>query len=70
MLEHSRTSTGEKQLTDINLLADEFLKLSYHGMRAKDKSFNAELITHFDQDLPKDKYRAAGYRPCIAQPVQ
>jgi two-component system, NtrC family, sensor kinase len=53
MLQHSRTSTGEKQLTDINILADEFLKLSYHGLRAKDKSFNAELITHFDEKLPK-----------------
>jgi two-component system NtrC family sensor kinase len=52
MLEHSRTSTGEKQLTNINVLADEFFKLSYHGLRAKDKSFNAELITHFDQSLP------------------
>ncbi len=52
MLQHSRTSTGEKQLTNINVLADEFLKLSYHGLRAKDKNFNAELITHFDQSLP------------------
>ncbi len=53
MLQHSRTSTGEKQLTDINILADEFLKLSYHGFRAKDKSFNSEIITHFDENLPK-----------------
>ncbi len=53
MLEHSRTSTGEKQVTNINLLADEFLKLSYHGLRAKDKNFNAELVTHFDTSLPK-----------------
>jgi two-component system NtrC family sensor kinase len=53
MLQHSRTSTGEKQPTDINVLADEFFKLSYHGLRAKDKSFNAELATHFDPDLPK-----------------
>jgi len=53
MLQHSRASTGEKQLTNINVLADEFLKLSYHGLRAKDKSFNAELITHFDESLPK-----------------
>jgi len=53
MLQHSRTSTGEKQLTNINILADEFLKLSYHGLRAKDKSFNAELVTHFDEHLPK-----------------
>jgi two-component system NtrC family sensor kinase len=53
MLQHSRTSTGEKQLTNINVLADEFLKLSYHGLRAKDKNFNAELITNFDDKLPK-----------------
>ena len=53
MLQHSRTSTGEKQATNINILADEFLKLSYHGLRAKDKSFNAELATNFDKNLPK-----------------
>jgi two-component system NtrC family sensor kinase len=53
MLQHSRTSTGEKQETNINVLADEFLKLSYHGFRAKDKSFNAEMVTHFDTNLPK-----------------
>jgi signal transduction histidine kinase len=53
MLEHSRVSTGEKRSTDINVLADEFLKLSYHGLRAKDKSFNAELVTNFDSKLPK-----------------
>jgi len=53
MLEHSRKSTGEKQLTNINVLADEFFKLSYHGLRAKDKSFNAELVTNFDPNLPQ-----------------
>jgi signal transduction histidine kinase/ligand-binding sensor domain-containing protein len=53
MLEHSRASSGEKVLTDINALADEYLRLSYHGMRAKDKSFNAEYETHFDPNLPK-----------------
>jgi two-component system NtrC family sensor kinase len=53
MLQHSRTSTGEKQVTNINLLADEFLKLSYHGLRAKDKNFNAELVTHFDSSVPR-----------------
>jgi len=52
MLEHSRTSTGDKKPTDINVLADEFLKLSYHGLRAKDKSFNAEIKTDFDPELP------------------
>jgi signal transduction histidine kinase/streptogramin lyase len=53
MLQHSRTSTGEKQLTNINVLADEFIKLSYHGLRAKDKSLNAEMISDFDPNLPK-----------------
>jgi two-component system NtrC family sensor kinase len=53
MLEHSKIGSGEKVPTDINALADEFLKLSYHGLRAKEKSFNAELITHFDLHLPK-----------------
>ena len=53
MLEHSRSGTGEKQPTDINALADEYLRLSYHGLRAKDKSFNADFKTEFDPDLPK-----------------
>ena len=43
MLQHSRTSTGQKEPTDINALADEYLRLAYHGLRAKDKSFNATL---------------------------
>ncbi len=51
MLEHSRTSTGAQEPTDLNALTDEFLRLSYHGMRAKDKDFNAQLITDFDADL-------------------
>jgi two-component system NtrC family sensor kinase len=53
MLQHSRISTDERELTNINVLADEFFKLSYHGLRAKDKNFNAEMVTHFDPDLPK-----------------
>jgi len=53
MLQHSRTSTGQKELTDINALCDEYLRLAYHGMRAKDKSFNCTLETHFDSSLPK-----------------
>lgn len=53
MLQHSRTNAGEKQLTNINVLADEFFKLAFHGLRAKDKSFNAEMVTRFDADLPK-----------------
>jgi len=53
MLEHSRSHSGQKELVDLNMLADEYMRLSYHGLRAKDKSFNAELITSFDPDLPK-----------------
>jgi signal transduction histidine kinase len=53
MLQHSRASTGEKKLTDINALADEYLRLSYHGMRAKDKSFNVTLKTNFDTSIEK-----------------
>jgi signal transduction histidine kinase len=53
MLEHSRTGDGTKELTDINKLADEYLRLSYHGLRAKDKSFNAEFITDLDPNIPK-----------------
>jgi two-component system, NtrC family, sensor kinase len=53
MLEHSRASTGQKEPTDINVLADEYLRLSYHGLRAKDKSFNADFKTDFDETLPK-----------------
>jgi signal transduction histidine kinase len=53
MLQHSRASSGQKELTDINKLADEYLRLSYHGMRAKDKSFNAEYKTEFDESIGK-----------------
>jgi signal transduction histidine kinase len=55
MLEHSRASTGVKEPTDLNILADEYLRLAYHGLRAKDSSFNAAMETHFDPDLPKIK---------------
>ncbi|SHI93243.1 His Kinase A (phospho-acceptor) domain-containing protein [Hymenobacter daecheongensis DSM 21074] len=51
MLEHSRASSGERRPTDLNALADEYLRLSYHGLRAKDKSFNATLTTDFDPGL-------------------
>jgi signal transduction histidine kinase len=51
MLQHSRISTGKKETTDINALVDEYLRLSYHGMRAKDKSFNAILKTDFDSSI-------------------
>jgi two-component system, NtrC family, sensor kinase len=53
MLEHSRASSGQKELTDINQLVDEFLRLSYHGLRAKDKSFNADFKANLDPNLPK-----------------
>jgi len=51
MLQHSRTSSGVKEPTDINALADEYLRLAYHGLRAKDKSFNARMITDFDPSI-------------------
>ncbi|HXS55117.1 MAG TPA: ATP-binding protein [Hanamia sp.] len=53
MLQHSRPSTGQKQPTEINDLANEYLRLSYHGLRAKDKSFNATIITDFDPQIGK-----------------
>jgi signal transduction histidine kinase len=53
MLEHSRSSKGEKQATDINALVDEYLRLSYHGLRAKDKSFNSQIETTFDASIGK-----------------
>src|ERR1022692_485120 len=46
MLEHSRSRSGQKEPTDLNALADEYMRLSYHGLRSKDKSFNSDLITH------------------------
>ena len=53
MLQHSRSSTAIKEPTDINKLADEYLRLAYHGLRAKDKSFNATMKTYFDETLQK-----------------
>jgi signal transduction histidine kinase len=53
MLEHSRSHSGKKEPTDLNAMADEFFRLSYHGLRSKDKAFNAELTTNFDPGLPK-----------------
>jgi len=52
MLEHSRTSTGRKEPTDLNKLVDKYFTLAYRGLQAKDKSFNVELITSFDENLP------------------
>ena len=51
MLQHSRSSSGLKEPTDINALADEYLRLAYHGLRAKDKSFNATLKTEYDESI-------------------
>ena len=53
MLQHTRSSTGQKEATDINALVDEYLRLSYHGLRAKDKSFNATMKTDFDDSIGK-----------------
>lgn len=53
MLQHSRSSSGIKEPTDINVLADEYLRLSYHGLRAKDKSFNAKFESDFDPSIEK-----------------
>jgi signal transduction histidine kinase len=51
MLEHSRKSTGERRPTDINALVDEYLRLSYHGMRAKDKNFNVDFKMDLDKTI-------------------
>ncbi len=53
MLQHSRTSNSQKDLTDINKLADEYLRLSYHGLKAKDPSFNVVIQTDFDESIEK-----------------
>ena len=55
MLQHSRNNSGERELIDINNLADEYLRLSYHGLRAKDKSFNSAMETQLDGNLPQIK---------------
>ncbi len=53
MLQHSRSSSNQKEPTDINALADEYLRLAYHGLRAKDKSFNATMHTDYDASIGK-----------------
>jgi signal transduction histidine kinase len=55
MLQHSRSSSGQKEPTDINALCDEYFRLAYHGLRAKDKSFNATMESDFESKLPKIK---------------
>ena len=61
MLQHSRKNAGQKELTDINALCDEYLRLSYHGLRAKDKSFNADFKTDFDESISKINIVTARY---------
>lgn len=58
MLQHSRSSSGQKELTDVNSLCDEYLRLAYHGFRAKDKSFNANFKINLDENLPKIEINA------------
>src|SRR6185369_1463449 len=53
MLQHSRVSSGQKEPTDINALADEYLRLAYHGLRAKEKSFSAKFETDLDPSIGK-----------------
>jgi signal transduction histidine kinase len=53
MLEHSRSTSSQKEPTDINALADEYLRLAYYGLQAKDKTFNATLQTDFDESIGK-----------------
>ena len=53
MLQHSRNNSGQKEPTDINKLADEYLRLAYHGLRAKDKTFNSTMLTNFDESIGK-----------------
>jgi signal transduction histidine kinase len=53
MLQHSRVSSGQKELTDINALCDEYIRLAYHGLQAKDKSFKAKFETDFDDSVGK-----------------
>ncbi|MEI9807230.1 MAG: ATP-binding protein [Bacteroidota bacterium] len=61
MLQHSRSSSGTKEPTDINGLTDEYLRLAYHGLRAKDKSFNATLKTDYDESIGNINIIPAGY---------
>jgi signal transduction histidine kinase len=53
MLQHSRTGTGIKEPVELNSLVDEYVRLSYHGLRAKDKGFNATLDIHLDPAIDK-----------------
>ncbi len=69
MLQHSRQSTsGVKEPTDINALADEYLRLAYHGLRAKDKTFNATMKTDYDENYWSYQYHSARHRQGNPQP--
>jgi C4-dicarboxylate-specific signal transduction histidine kinase len=70
MLQHSRTTSGEKEPTDINKLADEYLKLAYQGLRARDKSFNATFSTEFEQYHWQSEYCSARNRTSYSQSDQ
>ncbi len=70
MLQHSRASTGRKESTKINALADEYLRLSYHGIRARDKNFNAEIKIDFDESIGKINIIPTGYRTGIIEFIQ
>lgn len=61
MLKHSRTGSGDKQLTDINLICEEYLSLAYHGMRANVPDFNCELVFKLEPKLPMVN--------CVAQDI-
>jgi signal transduction histidine kinase len=62
MLQHSRTSSGQKELTDINALCDEYLRLAYHGMHARDKSFNAKFEHRLRSLIRQNQYCPPGDR--------
>ncbi len=70
MLEHSRTRTGVKEPIEINRLADEYFRLAYHGLSAKDKTFNAEMKSHFDEFNRKNKYHRTRYWKSTTEFVQ
>jgi two-component system, NtrC family, sensor kinase len=61
MLQHSSNNSGQKELSNVNAICDEFLKLSYHGLRAKDKSFNAHFFTVLDPEIGKVTIQAQGF---------
>ena len=67
MLLHSRGTSGEKTLTDINDLLDQYVNLAYHGMRAQNKEFNITIEKDYDEISGKDKCCSAGYQQSILE---